>query len=150
MQEKMFSSESQMSPQGKCLNNYVPPVGRRSAGGLPGSPLEQWKKVCLQGYFPSMPTWCYNYQTNPTSSSSSMYWYWFMLYTVYSRVRTHISGVLYSGGHIRVPCFSLWQNSSSMFSPGYGDAPIDHKHCYMWPFTERDDWFTKNIQTLFI
>lgn len=41
---------------------------------------------------------------------------------------THISGVLYSGARILVPPFSLWQNSSSMWRPGYGEAPVGQTH----------------------
>lgn len=36
---------------------------------------------------------------------------------------THISAVAYSGALILVPSLSLWQNSSLIWTPGYGDAP---------------------------
>lgn len=39
------------------------------------------------------------------------------------RFLTHISAVAYSGALILVPSLSLWQNSSLIWTPGYGDAP---------------------------
>lgn len=36
---------------------------------------------------------------------------------------THMAGVASSGALIRVPSFSLWQNSSLICTPGYGEDP---------------------------
>ena len=51
---------------------------------------------------------------------------WVIIYEIY--ISTHISVVLYCGARILVPSFSLWQNSSSMWRPGYGEAPVGPTH----------------------
>lgn len=43
-----------------------------------------------------------------------------------------MSGVLHFGARILVPSFSLWQNSSSMWIPGYGEAPVGARKDPHW------------------